>query len=263
MKVSTYPTATSITGTDTVAGVVAGATAQIPVSLLQAASLGGVWPLDIPPTSPHAKDDEFTGNSLDAKWTNPITSAAGCNLTLAVSNGWVLFEPATAGTSSTGKLGAFGIRQVSPTGSFTISAKIEDLLTESSDNSVAGIWVGIGGNRAWVLGYNTSSPAIAYALEASTYSEAAEWGAYTAGTNTSVALATTTTRNGKWYRIKYEAGTTTLSFYYSPNGVDWKLLTTATGVAQPTRMGLGIWSSAANVLAHRQLGCGWFRVTEP
>ena len=54
-------------------------------------------PFDIAPGTPHAKDDEFDGSSLDGKWTNPTTSAAGQTNTIVVANNWMTLEPATTG----------------------------------------------------------------------------------------------------------------------------------------------------------------------
>ena len=95
---------------------------------------GSAYPLDAAPGSAHAADDEFDDtsgmsgsvNGLDAQWTSPVTSATGQGITVTwPATGWMTFEPTTSGTSSTGKR-TFGMRQTSPTGSFTVSAKVVD-----------------------------------------------------------------------------------------------------------------------------------------
>lgn len=45
--------------------------------------------IDVPPSSPHSKDDEFSGSSLDAKWTQLYK---GTNDTIAVESGHLVLE---------------------------------------------------------------------------------------------------------------------------------------------------------------------------
>src|ERR1035437_8627138 len=82
---------------------------------------GGGFPLDAVPGSPSAWDDEFTGSSLDGKWTNPTTSASGCDNTITVAGGWMLLQPGSSGGKH-----SYGIRQAAPASTFTMMAKILD-----------------------------------------------------------------------------------------------------------------------------------------
>lgn len=212
-------------------------------------------PLDIPPSSPHAKDDEFDGVALDGKWTDPLTSAAGQTNTIQVANGWLILEPATAGTGSTGKH-VFGIRQASPTGSFTVTGK---LATPGNGADVrAGIYVGIGGGRAHVCG-PFQSDALVGAIAVATISNTADWSGWDSVNYTINPPHYWDT----WAKIAWDASGGTLTFSFSVNGVTWKQFGQRTGMSQPDQMGIAIYSNGASVAANEQIACDWFRVTEP
>jgi len=67
-----------------------------------------------------------------------------------------------------------------------------------------------------------------------------------------------------WYRFVYDAAASTLTAYYSVNGLAWSQAgSTITSVAQPDRMGLVVWGNTADVTADHFLAVDWFRVTEP
>jgi hypothetical protein len=218
--------------------------------------------LDIPPGSAHAKDDEFTGSALDAKWTNPLSSGSGLDLTLSVANGWLRFEPATAGTASTGKRGGFGIRQSAPTGAFTIAARILPMGPTAVDDSRAGIFVArTATTQAHVLGYQSSQQRTANVIGCAGYSESAEWGGYD-GFDQYTAATQQRLTTGFWYKIGW-SGTDTLTFHYSTTGFEWHVLHTLTGQAQPDRIGLAIYANTADIRADNALAVAWFRVTEP
>lgn len=220
------------------------------------ATIAGVLPLDMTSGSGHAKDDEFSGTSLDAKWTNPATSTR--TLTLAVSNGFLTLEPSEAGTGSTSSRGGFGIRQSAPTGSFTIMAKILNT-GHVGDEARVGIFVArTADNKGHILGNLRGLPRIVNA-DGFTYSESADWGAYD-GFDSYVAPDWPIV---VWMKIVWNSSAGSFSFYYSADGWFWTLLTTRTGQSQPDRIGIAMWANTANIYADHVLACDWFRVTEP
>jgi hypothetical protein len=210
--------------------------------------------LDQPPASAHAKDDEFDGSALDGKWTNPISSGTGLDLTLAVAKSWVIFEPTTSGTASTGKR-IFGIRQVAPTGSFTISGKFST--DPLNDDARAGLWMAKSTGQVNFLGCGIGITVRAEGTN--TYSESTDWGVYD-GFQVIAAHAIT---EPYWLKMDWDTGTSTIRWWFSLNGVTWRLLTSRGSQVQPDRMGIGMWSHAGTITADHQMGCDWFRVTEP
>lgn len=242
-----------------VAATGAGATKTITIA---GGGSSDLFPLDVAPGSPSAFDDEGTG-SLPGIWTDPITSAAGQTNTITRGNGWTYIEPATAGTASTGKR-IFGIRQTCPAGSFSVSAKVFDGMSEdfaNTDDGRSGIFVATTGGNAHVLGHQSSVPRVADYIGVTGYSESADWGGFD-GSNTSEA---TLSRNalmvGTWYKLDWNAGSTTLTYYFSQDGIRWhKLGSRNTGVAQPDRIGICIYANGADVRADHQLAYRWFRV---
>jgi len=218
---------------------------------------GGTPPLDVVPTSPHASDDEFGGSSLDAKWTS-----AGLNVTTAVANGWVSIEPATTGTANTGTRGGFGIYQVSPSGDFTISARVANGEGDAGvDDGRGGIFVAeTTGSVGHVLGYQSSVPRVANAI-GFTYNEGSEWGGFDGFD--SAATARSSADSGLWYRIRWDSASSTLFFYWSTDGVFWRLLTSRAAQDQPDRIGIALYGNMQDIKADHRLGADWFRVTEP
>lgn len=215
--------------------------------------------LDIPPSSPDADDDEFPGTSLDGAWLDPVTSAAGQTNTITVGGGWLVLEPATAGTGSTGKH-VFGIRKVSPAGSFKVSGKVTS--NAISTDLRPGVFVAKTGGGGYICGPGYSGSLGAVSIGFTGYSETADWGGYdgvhlvgTGGTGTSEPWL-------GWYRIRYDAGATTVYFDYSVNGVLWKNFASKGSVAQPDRMGVALWSNGGTIAADDQFGVGWFRVID-
>lgn len=210
-------------------------------------------PLDIPPASPSAWDDEFDGDSLDPKWTDPATSTSPVDATVA--DGWLLMEPSTAGSSSTGKRGGFGIRQDSPSGPFSVMAKVAD--QKPGDDCRVGIFVAsTASSLAWVSGSQLQNSRILNWNRCS-YSEGADWGA-----SLGEQFIGPLWLSAVWYRIRWDG--TTLFFDFSGNGVHWRnAFSTTASVVQPDRCGLVLWANSANALADHQLGADWFRVTEP
>lgn len=212
-------------------------------------------PLDVPPTSAHAKDDEFSGSSLDGKWTSPLTSNSGNTVTNTVANKQLVMVPNVSGKR------AFGIRQASPSGSFTVMAKLVSGNISGSDLRM-GLYVGAAGGRGHIVGPFKQDGQVAY-IGVSTLSNTADWSAYD-GTLTGFGSGVSSVILATWVRIKWDAGTSTMTFYWSQDGVKWKTGTSRGSMAQPDQMGLVIYfNGAGGPSADEFLACDWFRVTEP
>lgn len=215
--------------------------------------------LDAVPASPHALDDEFAGTSLDAKWTNPLTSAAGQTNTLTFLGGWMLLEPSASGSSSTGKH-VFGIQQVAPTGDFTVMAKMVEGHQGSDIRS--GVFVGIAGGKGHVVGPFLQDNSVG-AIGVTTISDTADWSGYD-GYLASFGGSLYVT----WIRIRWVSSSGTLFFDYSQiplqkGGTFWTAATSRTGQSQPNRVGLCLYSNSGAINADETMAFDFFRVTEP
>jgi len=251
---------------DLIYGLTSGVPARLGVgaegALLSVTNGAPAWttsaqlPLDVRPASPHAKNDEFDGTVLNAKWVD-ISTGANLQWSKTVAGGWLIAEPNQSGSSSTGKR-LMGIRQDAPTGSFTISARLAG--SYRADDTREGIFVAQG-TRMNVLGYDLSNTNTVAAIGCNTYSETTDVGTYDGFVSSfgGVRLAVPL-----WVKVVWDASVTTLYFYYSLNGVIWTLLTSRASMVQPTRIGLCQYSQNSAILAaDHQMGCDWFRVTEP
>lgn len=204
--------------------------------------------IDDPPVSAHAKDDEFPGSSLDAKWT------AGSNaITTTVANGLLTFKP------NVGSKFGYLIRQVAPTGAFTVIAKLSPLIPVKLSDCRIGLFVARTANtKALVSGIDISGAGNAALIELNAYSEAADWAAYN-GTY-SGPIAGAVTGGWVWHRLRWD--TTNLYCDISMNGVTWYQFGTLAWL-QPDRVGLAIYSNAGNQNVNEGMVVDWFRVTEP
>lgn len=220
---------------------------------------GSSHPLDAAPGSPHAKDDEFDAGSLDGKWSNPYVSANA--VSVALSDSWVSIESSTAGSSSTGLNGAFGIRQAAPTGSFTVSAKIAWAYPSTSfDDSVFGLLIGETSTpRGHALGFRHSTVRTGV-LGISGFSLTTDWGGFDGYESHN------TYQDGAfaygWFKFDWDSASSTLTSYYSYNGVAWNWVGSRGSLTQPEYIGIGLWGHTANIKADTVLYCDWFRVTE-
>jgi hypothetical protein len=223
-------------------------------------SVPSVLPLDIAPAVPSAWDDDFDGSVLDAKWTSPLTSTAAVAVSLA--DGWVHIEPSTSGTAVTNQTGGFGIRQNSPSGDFSVMAKVAEMQTHQAtpDDARAGLWVS-NGTVVHVVGVNNRNSRIANAIANAAYSESADWGTVLAYDQ----FVGPMWPGIVWFRIRWDSGAGTLFFDYSANGVTWRNLNSRTGQTQPTRLGLVLYSPNAttvSVRADHEVAADWLRVLE-
>ena len=227
-----------------------------------AGSGGKVLILDNPPASPSTYDDEFPGSSLDVKWTNPLTSASGQTNTVTVANGGLIFEPATSGTSSTGKH-VFGISQASPNVSFTVMAKLGENYGGSDIRS--GVFVAKASGSAYICGpfLQDQQPGD---IGVTSYSATADWSSYDGhlqGANAVIGTATGSHFLPTWAKIVWDSGGGTLTFYVSQNGMTWSKFDTRSSISQPTVMGICIYSNSGTINADKQFAAEWFRVTTP
>lgn len=220
---------------------------------------GVIFPGDIVPGSPSAWDDEFTGSSLDGKWTAPATSA--CGVTVTVGNGICQIEPSAGGSSSTGLRGIFGIRQPAPSGNFTLSASFID--QDARDYTRPGIWVAVtsGASQAASMGHNLKQDAAFAFIDYATFTTSAETGAYAGHSGARGTSGTYPRAEIIFGRVVWNGST--LTFYWSYDGVRWEALGNPFNFVQPEYVGLGIGSSSQDVMADHLLAVRWFRVTEP
>lgn len=220
---------------------------------------GTVLPLDVPPGSAHAKDDEFNGASLDGKWTDPATSTRTNAVTF--SEGWMLLEPAASGSGSISTTGAYGIRQAAPAGSFTISCKL--VYDHLGTDIRAGLFTGrlTATAKGHMLGVQDSTGTSSDAVGISGYSHTADWGTYDGFVDaTTGGLGD---RVVSWFKMVWDSTTSTFSFFYSKNGVFWTPQITRASQQQPEYIGLGMWSNTSAFRADNRVAFDWFRVTEP
>jgi cytochrome c len=215
------------------------------------------FPIDVPPVIAHDLDDDFDGSTLDPKWSTAVTANA---MTATTGSGWLAIEPtASGGGTLTGRM--WGIRQAAPTGSFSVMAKIANNKSVSGTNSYDGIFVGNNGDKGHIWGMGRNILAGLAMMSTDTYGEgASDWAAFN-GTNNTQDLARSV--HFTWYRIRWDAGASTLYFDYSQNGVFWTQEYSLTSQPQPDSVGIGMYAQANTFHADKAMGADWFRVTEP
>jgi hypothetical protein len=210
---------------------------------------GLLLPLDVAPTSAHAKDDEFSGSSLDAKWTS---GSVGCTKTVA--NGWLTMTPSVANGH------AYLIRQVAPTGDFTVSAKMIPRIPFTLTDIRPGLLIARTASTLGIaVGFGLSGgPAKAMWIEHSNYSEAADWGGYNGSWSNN--QGSTYAGGPLWFRVRYTGGNLVMD--YSHDGLGWVNFGTRAW-SQPDRIGIVIENNSGNTNVLEAFSVDWFRVTEP
>lgn len=128
------------------------------------------WPIDVPPTSPNALDDEFATNTLDASWTI-YTADVTKTLRTATSNSYgsgylVLDSPYIGATDR-----FYGVlKDISSIGSspFTVTAKMTlDNVSKSYTGPMLAIQAPSSGNIfLWGLIYNASGDGLGLVFDA-------------------------------------------------------------------------------------------------
>lgn len=210
---------------------------------------------DVPPASASTWDDEFEGapsSALDPKWTIPCTSAAGCGVTAVICGGSVVL------TAVAGATHGIGMRQASPSGNFTITARMIDL-GPTTDDVRYGIYAGIAGGVGFTSGGSRQSGPSFNAIGITTISDTADWSGWN---GFEVQTGGFIDRSPMWSKLVWNGSVLTPSF--SMDGTHW----TATGGtqalgSQPTEIGLVMFSNTAATVAWHSLLVDWFRVTTP
>lgn len=212
------------------AGVTAGASVGgvVPVAIPGRAS---IWSIEAPPTSPSALDDEFSGGSLDAKWTG----VGALTKTPVFRSG--MLELAVTGTGAA--FSTTGYEQVLPAGNFSVVAAVRCL---GGQYTIGGLHLRnatTGAMKRFYLYQNSGSVNDIY-IETATYSSLTA--------RSSIAGATSLGRNHEiLLRISYDG--TNLYFdwgvYSWDGGVYWFALlqeaaTTVFSAGLPNRVGLSI-----------------------
>ena len=206
-------------------------------------------PLDEPPASPHAKDDEFNGSSLDVKWTNPLSAAVPA-CTIAVADGLLKLSVNDVGYHM------FGIRQAAPTGSFSVMAKIS-----YGDSYIydirCGVLAYINGAKGHVCGPFPQEGSTG-AIGVTTASNTNDWSTYDGSLSGGGGLP-----YFSWTRIRWDSATSTIYFDLSKNGIDWANWSSRGSMSQPDFIGVGIYGNGAMGDDTPWIYVDWFRVTEP
>jgi len=210
----------------------------------------GQLPLDVPPTTPSAYDDEFT-TGVAGKWTVPLTTAVGTT-TSSLSGGWAKIKSSLP-SGSVGR-GPVGMRQSISAGSFQIMAKLA-VLGGGTDARV-GLFVARTANtQAHVWGMNRDQNLLVDAIGCASYSESVAWGAYDGYDSSGGGAAS---GFAVWYRIRYDATLSTLYWDYSTMGLEWVNWGSRASQSQPDRIGFAIYANTAFTFSEAMYA-EWFR----
>ena len=214
-----------------------------------------VFPFDVPPLVAHAKDDEFTGNSLDGKWTSPGTSAV--SVTTDVASGWGTLSATTANHR------AYFVRQNAPTGDFSIYALMMNKLAYGITDTRGSIFMARTANSTiltWGASATNSTQYQTGTVEWANYSESSDLGGYDGYyIGAGVSYDGSVIR----FRMRWVSSSSTIFMDVSTNGVYWWPLQSRTGWSQPDRIGFGLFSNGSNTAAGEGVVLKYFRVTEP
>lgn len=194
--------------------------------------------LDTPPTTPHAKDDEFTDTTLNGKWAWLNQGGASYSLT-SVPGYLLLSKPSEA-------INVRALVQDRPSGDFTVMAKVA--YQASVDETYGGIILinSTTGNH-YTIGVRN------YLMGQTGYTDFTGGGAHDYATYGAIA-------NFVWVKVVVTG--TSMSIYYSSNGLFFPLTAQKT-VAVPTsfdKIGIGAQIGVANRAI--SICADWFRVTE-
>ena len=207
------------------------------------------FPIDKPPATAHAKDDEFTGSSLDPKWTNPTTSAvAACPV--VVADGSLKLDTPASG------IRVAGIRQSAPTGSFTVSTSVMYSDTYEFDIRL-GLFAAVTGGKGHVVGPLPQDNSGGY-IGVTTVSNTLDWSSY----DGSLAGGSVQGKRMGRYRLRWDSATSTI-YWDEYRGNGWVNLGNRTGMTQPDQIGLCIYANGTMGASTPEMYVNWFRVTEP
>lgn len=203
-----------------------------------------------PPSVPHAKDDEFTGSALDAKWAifQPT------DLTVTVGDHLAKLQ---AGFHSPAAYKIQGIIQPVPTGDWTVMARLGIHAA-----NVSGQRIGLMLLEDGILNPNTCDivqMGMSYSTTAGTIVVDRHNDFSTSAAAATIFTAETLDRNFTDYCFKIVKVGTTYEFWISHSGLGWvRLASTAALGFVPKEFGIfANNNTSANVL---YCFCDWFRV---
>lgn len=205
---------------------------------------------DTPPSSPHAKDDEFNADTLDAKWSWVNQGSGTVDLESYHS---VLLMRTTAYAGDSIRI----IEQDMPTGTFTFVGKFA-IARQGENYSGVGLCArdsSSGRVVANYFDYNQSDFAVCgTGVNVENFNSPTSWNARVGGTEFA----------GNYIYLKWIDDGTNFKFYFSPDGRCWAwvLSTSRTAwLASPDKIGIS-WALNNNTFDLEAV-CEWFRVTEP
>ena len=198
---------------------------------------------DKPPTSPNAKDDEFDGAALDAKWTviNPsYLTTYDVNATIPDH----LYAKHVADNSPDQLSGFF---QSAPASDFTFIAKMGALFGQQNYMRACGIFVG--------EGTPGQMQCIAFGFEGGPQLRVGHYG--TGGNIDAWYYSMATDRHDGYLRFTQVGSTWAWSF--SGDGLSW--MTFYSGSSQFTIASIGlVFGSYGSLTVKPEITCDWFRV---
>lgn len=236
-------------------GIPAGGTANQILAKIDSTNYNAQWidapsggagyqnPIDEPPASPSAWDDEFNGSSLDAKWSwaNQGTAAA------TFANGSIMIDFPAASEATR------GIVQAVPSGDFTAIAKVS--LIPFNNISYASFGVGVynsSGGKSSLIGRRTAGATRGFSY-VKTLPTSNVAGAYSMGYGQETLY------------VKVIKTATDYTFYISFDGAIWFQYFTeaiSTWIGAITHVGLFGWRYD-NTASRKMYGiCDWFRIVE-
>ena len=202
-------------------------------------------PIDSPPSTPHAKDDEFNGTSLDGKWSWVNRGAA----TASVSNGNLYIDMLSGGDHS--RL----LVQEAPTGDFVCTAKVSMVAPiESYLRNGIVLYNSANGNRI-IFGYRINRSY--YGTEPSVGGVKCQNSSWT--DDLPVALI-----NNPYIYARVSLASGTLTFDWSTDGEKWINLTSETVsnyLGAITHIGIGTFRNNGDGKTYFSK-VDWFRVIE-
>jgi len=201
---------------------------------------GDVNPIDKPPTSPSAWDDEFNGASLNSKWTRLRSSNGNINL----NNGLISLSYTSSGTDN-----GTAIVKAPPSGDFILTTSLKEHLG-IKNYSCAGIILSeslTDDTQLYMFGIGYDS---APKIRITRLNNLGSWKSNPLGNTFGLPYG--------YLRISRVG--TTLNFYYSLNGSLFKQIHSMTSAFTIGGIGLLVQCSVAGTIADGVFD--WFRVVE-
>lgn len=204
---------------------------------------------DKPPTVSNAKDDEFNGTALDAKWTWIRAGApSGTRESVVVSGSNLIMRCGLdSGGGGANPNEAHMISQAVPAGDWAITTKISAI--PRSDYNSAGVFCDDG----------TNSNVNMNVFCASGFTSRTENNRYNAGVFSASNFASTHSGSICYLGMMYTSATQVHRMLVSQDGVNWSDCGNWTSTWTPTRFGLLVWTQNTTYYWPPVL-FDWFRV---